>query len=112
MNARMSEFHAAVGLRSLDGLDARLARRNELGGQVSSRARRGRRRLVRRGSDGDRSTYKDFSILVEADEFGVDAARLATMLAVRASRPSATTRRRCTSSVRTCTSACPPTACR
>jgi dTDP-4-amino-4,6-dideoxygalactose transaminase len=81
MNARMSEFHAAVGLRSLDGLDARLARRNELVARYRAELRGVPGISFAEVSDGDRSTYKDFTILVEADEFGVDAVRLANMLA-------------------------------
>jgi dTDP-4-amino-4,6-dideoxygalactose transaminase len=81
MNARMSEFHAAVGLRSLDGLDERLARRNELVDRYRSELGGLPGISFAEVSDGDRSTFKDFTVLVEADEFGVDAARLATMLA-------------------------------
>jgi dTDP-4-amino-4,6-dideoxygalactose transaminase len=61
LNARMSELHAAVALGSLDGLDARIDRRNEL-------AEAYRRALspvpgIRfpQVAEGDRSTYKDFT---------------------------------------------------
>ncbi len=71
LSARMSEFHAATALLSLDMLDETLARRNEI-------ARRYQRALA--GIPGirfqavdpdDFSTYKDFVILVESGEFGV-----------------------------------------
>jgi len=80
LNARMSEFHAAVALTSFDGLDQRLAERNRL-------AERYREAL---GStpgvsfpevrSGDFSTYKDFTILVDGQEFGVTASSLAEAL--------------------------------
>lgn len=71
LNARMSELHAALALRSLTGVDARIARRNEI-----------RRRYERnlRGVAGirfqgiaanDLSAFKDFSVLVDEREFGL-----------------------------------------
>jgi dTDP-4-amino-4,6-dideoxygalactose transaminase len=81
LNARMSEVHAVIALRSLDGLDERIGQRNELANQY--------RRLL--GDipgisfpvvrDADRSTYKDFTIMVDPVEFGVDAADLGVALA-------------------------------
>ncbi len=81
LNARMSEVHAALALRSLDEVDARIERRNELA------------ILYRQGlssihglefpevASADRSTFKDFSMLVDPASFGRDAAWLATALA-------------------------------
>jgi dTDP-4-amino-4,6-dideoxygalactose transaminase len=80
LNARMSELHAALALRSLGGLDDRVARRGRLAGHY-------RDRLARNGigfpsvPGGDVSTFKDFTILVEPDAFGVDAACLGKALA-------------------------------
>jgi len=81
LNARMSELHAVVALASLEGIDERVARRNEV-------ARAYREALgtvpglgfpsVR---DGDLSTYKDLTILVEAERFGMDASSLGEALA-------------------------------
>jgi dTDP-4-amino-4,6-dideoxygalactose transaminase len=77
----MSEVHAALALRSLDEVDARIERRNELA------------ILYRQGlssihglefpevGSADRSTFKDFSMLVDPASFGRDAAWLATALA-------------------------------
>lgn len=81
LNARMSELHAAVALASLDGLEDRILRRNEL----ASRYRRALDGIP--GIDfpqvrpGDRSTYKDLTILIDADAFGLDAPSLAEALA-------------------------------
>jgi dTDP-4-amino-4,6-dideoxygalactose transaminase len=81
LNARMSEVHAAIALRSLDDLEERIRRRNELADDY--------RRLLADIPgisfpflrDADRSTYKDFTILVDPEEFGADASELGHALA-------------------------------
>jgi dTDP-4-amino-4,6-dideoxygalactose transaminase len=73
LNGRMSEFHAAIALDSLDGLDDRVAERNDLAGEY--------RRILRGVAGvgfpsirpGDRSTFKDLTIRVQAGAFGMDA---------------------------------------
>ena len=81
LNARMSELHAAMAVESLQNLDERIERRNayaawyrqELGGLA--------------GIDfpeimhGDRSTYKDFTILIDPQRFGIPADGLSAALA-------------------------------
>jgi dTDP-4-amino-4,6-dideoxygalactose transaminase len=81
LNARMSEFHAAVALRSLETLDERIDYRNML-------VDRYRRSLTRIPGirfpylrEEDRSTYKDFTIMVDSVAFGVTARRLGLALA-------------------------------
>jgi dTDP-4-amino-4,6-dideoxygalactose transaminase len=81
LNARMSEMHAAVALRSLETLDERIAYRNKLVGLY-------RRALSRIPGinfpylrEEDRSTFKDFTILVDSVAFGVTARRLGLSLA-------------------------------
>jgi dTDP-4-amino-4,6-dideoxygalactose transaminase len=81
LNARMSELHAATALASFEDLEERIGRRNQL-------AERYRKALgdlpgvdFPTVAEGDRSTYKDFTILVEADRFGMDAAGVAKALA-------------------------------
>jgi dTDP-4-amino-4,6-dideoxygalactose transaminase len=71
LNARMSELHAALALESLDRLDEHLAVRTEL-------ARRYREVLVglpgvrvQAVEDGDLPTYKDFTLAVDRDSFGM-----------------------------------------
>ncbi|MGH2785242.1 MAG: DegT/DnrJ/EryC1/StrS family aminotransferase [Actinomycetota bacterium] len=81
LNARMSEFHAAVALASLEGLEERIARRNEI-----AELYRGSLSGVPGVSfpvvpAGDRSTYKDLTILVDETVFGCDASQLARTLA-------------------------------
>lgn len=72
LNARMSELHAAVALCSLEQLDDHLARRRDL-------ADRYREALVdvpgvdvQQVDPEDVSTYKDLTVLVDAEVFGVD----------------------------------------
>lgn len=81
LNGRMSEIHAAVAIASFRDVDEHVERRNEL-------ARRYREELsgvsgidFPQVSDADRSTYKDFTILVDSDLFGVDADVLGRALA-------------------------------
>jgi FlaA1/EpsC-like NDP-sugar epimerase/dTDP-4-amino-4,6-dideoxygalactose transaminase len=81
LNARMSEFHAAMALESLSLFDRTLARRRELA-----------MRYVAGLADvpgihtqvvplADASTYKDFTIAVDADQFGIDRNQLVAVLA-------------------------------
>lgn len=70
LNARLSELHAAVALTSLDHLEERVAHRN----LVASVYREVLSGLPGVGfqvvPDGSRSSYKDFSVLIDADRFG------------------------------------------
>jgi dTDP-4-amino-4,6-dideoxygalactose transaminase len=81
LNARMSELHAATALASFDDLEERIAERNRLAARY---------RTVLGGlpgiafpqvADGDRSVYKDFTVLLDADSFGMDADGVAKALA-------------------------------
>jgi dTDP-4-amino-4,6-dideoxygalactose transaminase len=70
LNARMSEFHAALAVRGLPGLDARIDRRNQI-------RLRYERRLdaipgfgFQRIRPGSRSACKDFAVLVDEAAFG------------------------------------------
>jgi dTDP-4-amino-4,6-dideoxygalactose transaminase len=80
LNARMSELHAATALASFSDLEERIARRNQL-------AERSRKALAEVAGidfpavdEGDRSTYKDFTVLVDDERFGMDATALAAAL--------------------------------
>jgi dTDP-4-amino-4,6-dideoxygalactose transaminase len=70
LNARMSEFHAALALRGLPGLEARIGRRN----QIRLRYERSLRTIpglsFQRIRAGNRSSCKDFAVLVEEAAFG------------------------------------------
>ena len=71
LNARMSELHAALALESLAELDDHLADRRA----VAERYRNGLRDIegvrVQHVPAGDESTYKDFTIAIDADRFGL-----------------------------------------
>ena len=82
LSARLSELHAAMALESLAGLDDHLRHRHRL-------ARRYRTGLVgipgltpQVVTEGDKSTYKDFTICVDPDTYGL--ARDQLVVALRA----------------------------
>lgn len=80
LNARMSELHAAVALRSLDGLDERVERRNRLA-SVYFEALSGVPGIAfPHVREADLSTFKDFTVLVDPGGYGADAVCLAIAL--------------------------------
>lgn len=80
LNARMSELHAVVALASLEDLDARIDERNAIVGTL----REALGELPGIGfpvvPEGDRSTFKDFTMLVDPDDFGMNADALGAAL--------------------------------
>jgi len=80
LNARLSELHAAVALSSLDGLDERIARRNEMVALFASRIAGvpGLRLVDVR--DGDLSTHKDLTVVLDHDRYGLGAAEMQVAL--------------------------------
>jgi dTDP-4-amino-4,6-dideoxygalactose transaminase len=70
LNARMSEFHAALALRGLEGLDTRVDHRNEVRLHYEERLREIPGLSFQKTSPGNRSSCKDFQILVDEDAFG------------------------------------------
>jgi dTDP-4-amino-4,6-dideoxygalactose transaminase len=80
LNARMSELHAAVALASLDGLDARIADRNRLAAAFRQAIPGTAGLGFQHVDDGDLSTYKDLTLVVDAEAYGLSAAELATAL--------------------------------
>ena len=71
LNARMSELHAALALESLAELDAHLAIRRDLAAHYTRELAAIPGVRVQRIEDGDISTFKDFTIAVDPDEFGL-----------------------------------------
>ena len=71
LNARMSELHAALALESLSDIDARIARRRELGRRYSRHVDEIPGLRSQAADDGDDVTYKAYSIVVEP-EYGVE----------------------------------------
>lgn len=81
LNARMSEVHAAIALASLEGLEERIARRNVLAAWYREALAALPGLSFPEVREGDRSTYKDFTVLVDPQAFGVDAETLGGALA-------------------------------
>lgn len=70
LNGRMSEFHAALALRGLEGLEARIERRNQIRLLYQSRLEGITGLRFQQIRPGQRSTCKDFCLLVDKSEFG------------------------------------------
>lgn len=81
INARMPEFNALMGLHSLRKLDAAARRRNEVAGvyheQLGDLPGLGFQDV----RPGNRNSYKDFSITIDPEAFGLSRDELAVALA-------------------------------
>jgi dTDP-4-amino-4,6-dideoxygalactose transaminase len=73
LNARMSELHATVALASFEDLEQRIEMRNELAAAYREALSPVTGIAFPLVPDGDRSTYKDLTILVDDARFGMDA---------------------------------------
>ena len=80
LNARMSELHAATALASLQDLDERLEERNRLAAYYTAVLAGVPGIVIPEVAAGDRSTYKDYTVLVEPEDFGMDAVALGRLL--------------------------------
>jgi dTDP-4-amino-4,6-dideoxygalactose transaminase len=76
LNARMSELHATLALASLEGLDERIAHRNELVRAFKAASAGVPGLDFQQIDDGDVSTYKDLTLVVDPEAFGLDAGSL------------------------------------
>jgi dTDP-4-amino-4,6-dideoxygalactose transaminase len=72
LNGRMSEMHAAVALASLECRPEHQAGRQDIARRYSVLLEEVRGVRTQAVSSGDVSTWKDFTIAVDAAEFGVD----------------------------------------
>ena len=81
LNARMSELHATVALASLARLDDHIEARVALVDRFEAALADTPGVRTIRPADGDRSTFKDLTIVVDEDEFGLSAAELQQALA-------------------------------
>ena len=70
LNARMSELHAALALRGLNGIEERIARRNQIRLRYEASLGAIPGISFQRLQPANSSSYKDFSILVDASLFG------------------------------------------
>lgn len=80
LNARMSEVHAAIGLDSLEDLESRIKARNDVADAYRAALASIPGISFPDVPASDRSTYKDFTALIDASEFGMNAQRLSEAL--------------------------------
>lgn len=81
INARMPEFNALLGLHSLQQLESAASRRNEVVGLFQEELGRLPGIGFQEVRPGNRNSYKDFSITVAPEEFGLTRDELAIALA-------------------------------
>jgi dTDP-4-amino-4,6-dideoxygalactose transaminase len=81
LNARMSELHAAVALASFEDLEERVIERGRLASVYRSALSEIPGLSFPTVPQGDRSTFKDLTILVDRGAFGVGPDELAQALA-------------------------------
>jgi len=80
LNARMAEFNALVARRSLDSLEDNIARRLDLATLYTKRLGVIPGITFQDVSSADRSTYKDLSVRIDEDSFGLSRDELAAAL--------------------------------
>jgi dTDP-4-amino-4,6-dideoxygalactose transaminase len=81
LNARMSEFHALLGLQSLQGLETAVRSRNHLIMLYQEQLARLPGIGFQQVRPGNRCSYKDFSITVDEEAFGLSREHLTQALA-------------------------------
>ena len=81
LNGRMSEMHAATALASLEGFEANQSRRFEIVDRYVSRLSEIPGVRVQAVPPADRSTWKDFTIAIDHEQFGIDRDGLRRALA-------------------------------
>jgi len=80
VNARMPEFNAILGIRSLEMLEENAQRRNRVVERFRERLGRLPGLTFQTIRPGNRCSYKDLSILVDEDKFGLTRDQLAQAL--------------------------------
>jgi dTDP-4-amino-4,6-dideoxygalactose transaminase len=80
LNARLSELHATVALASLEGLDAHIAQREALVARFDAATAGVPGLRIARPAGGDRTTWKDLTLVIDVDAFGLDVTTLRTAL--------------------------------
>jgi dTDP-4-amino-4,6-dideoxygalactose transaminase len=82
INSRMSEFHACLGRHSLAMLEGHVRHRQELVGLFRQELGKLPGIGFQRVLPGNRSSYKDFSLTVDAEQFGISRDEFSKALAV------------------------------
>ncbi|MEU9133590.1 DegT/DnrJ/EryC1/StrS family aminotransferase [Kitasatospora sp. NPDC048540] len=80
LNARMSELHAAVGLAWLADLPERVAHRGALVQEFAAQVAGVPGLRLALPEDGDVSTFKDLTLILDAEAFGLGSQELARAL--------------------------------
>ncbi|WP_371495621.1 DegT/DnrJ/EryC1/StrS family aminotransferase [Kitasatospora sp. NBC_00374] len=80
LNARMSELHAAVGLTWLAGLPERVAHRGALVAEFAAATAGLPGLRLALPEEGDVSTFKDLTLILDAEAFGLSSTELAAAL--------------------------------
>ncbi|MFJ1707734.1 DegT/DnrJ/EryC1/StrS family aminotransferase [Kitasatospora sp. NPDC088346] len=80
LNARMSELHAAVGLTWLAGLPERVAHRGALVAEFAAVTAGLPGLRLALPEEGDVSTFKDLTLILDAEAFGLTSTELAAAL--------------------------------
>jgi len=80
MNARMSEFQAALALAGLDLVDRKVERHNRIADAYTRRLAGVPGLGFQSVAAGDRSTYKDYSVHIDAGGFGMSRDEAAACL--------------------------------
>lgn len=70
-NARMSEFHAMLGIESLKDLEKNVARRNQIANLYKTGLAKVPGISFQKIKEGNRSSFKDFTILIDEERFGM-----------------------------------------
>jgi len=80
LNARMPEFNAILGLKNLETIEEKVINRNRLAGLYRSLLEQIPGITFQKEQPGSRSTYKDLSIMVSSNDFGLNRDELAASL--------------------------------
>lgn len=71
LNARMSEFHAALAIESLKMLELNVQRRNDIAAWYRGHLSKLPGVRFQKVREGNRHTYKDFTVLIDEGTFGM-----------------------------------------
>ena len=83
LNGKITEFSAILGLRGIGSLNKRVRRRNEIAQAYYRHLSALPGLSFQRISPGDMSTYKDFTVVVDSQEYGMDRVALRNELGGR-----------------------------
>jgi len=80
LNGKMSEFHASIAIESLNLLDDLIENRNKIANLYKQRLSELPGISFQNVSENDVSTYKDFGVIIDAKNFGINRDQLISEL--------------------------------